>query len=326
MRAPTACAVTVDGMPETSRETPHGETPYSPMSLLRALTSNPLDVDELRGTEDTVEEDAHPDTPLSRVVTFVLAIALGIAVVVSVTSLRADAVAEDSPRAALEQQVRDSRERAATLEDRQQTMQGEISTLQESVLESTDAAAAQRLASYETATASTALSGPGVVLQVEDSAPLPASPGVAEGTVNRATDEDLQIAVNGLWAAGAEAIAVNGQRISASSAIRTAGSAVLVDLRPLSPPYRITALGDGAALQSSVQDAETGQYLSDISSRYGIVVSWETSGDLSVPARAPGQLREASTSPPGEESPEPTGVETPPAADASEGAGTKETP
>ena len=287
-------------MPEPSRETPHGETPYSPMSLLRALTSSPLDVDELRGTEEDSEADSHPDTPASRVVTLVIAILLGLAVAVAVTNLRADAVSEDSPRAALEQEVQDSRERAVGLEQRQEDLQSEISALQEDVLQSSDSAAAARLSTYETATASTALSGSGVVLQVEDSAPLPASPGVAEGTVNRATDEDLQIAVNGLWAAGAEAIAVNGQRISASSAIRTAGSAVLVDLRPLSPPYRIVALGDGAAIEQAVQGEATGEYLSEISSRFGIVLSWETSEDLSVPARAPAALREASATPPEE--------------------------
>src|SRR5699024_11863661 len=74
------------------------------------------------------------------------------------------------------------------------------------------------------------------------SARLPASPGVSSGTVNRVTDGDLQIAVNGLWAAGAEAVAVNGQRVGPTTAIRTAGSAVLVDFRPLSPPYRITVV------------------------------------------------------------------------------------
>ena len=114
--------------------------------------------------------------------------------------------------------------------------------------------------------------------------------------MNRVTDGDLQIAVNGLWAAGAEAISVNGQRVSATTAIRTAGSAVLVDFRPLSPPYEITALGDPELLRSGVEEAETGEYLSEISTRYGIGVSWTTGEDLSVPARSLGTLREAERS------------------------------
>src|SRR5699024_6146466 len=107
-------------------------------------------------------------------------------------------------------------------------------------------------------------------LTLEDSAPLPSRSGAGPGAVNRVTDGDLQIAVNGLWAAGAEAVAVNGQRVSATTAIRTAGSAVLVDFRPLSPPYEVTALGDPELLRSGVEDAETGAYLSEISTRYGI--------------------------------------------------------
>ncbi|MDN5600654.1 MAG: DUF881 domain-containing protein, partial [Brachybacterium sp.] len=131
------------------------------------------------------------------------------------------------------------------------------------------------------------------VLELEDSAPLPASPGVSTGTVNRVTDGDLQLAVNGLWAAGAEAISVNGQRIGPTTAIRTAGSAVLVDFRPLSPPYRITALGDAEALRTTFEESEAGEYLQEISTRFGIRRSWEEAEDLSVPARSSGTLREA---------------------------------
>lgn len=132
-----------------------------------------------------------------------------------------------------------------------------------------------------------------MVLVLEDSSPLPSSPGAGAGTVNRVMDSDVQIAVNGLWSAGAEAISVNGQRITSTTAIRTAGSAILVDFRPLSPPYRITALGDPAQLRSAVTESETGEYLAEISSRYGIGSSWESEDELEVPARSVGTLREA---------------------------------
>ena len=52
----------------------------------------------------------------------------------------------------------------------------------------------------------------------------------------RVLDRDLQVMVNALWAAGAEAIAINGQRLTARSAIRYAGEAILLDFRPLVPP------------------------------------------------------------------------------------------
>ena len=190
--------------------------------------------------------------------------------------------------------MRDTRAETERLEGRRAELEGEIAEAQGVVLGQSESGAAERLAAYEQAGGGAALSGPGTELVLEDSAPLPASPGVSSGTVNRVTDGDMQIAVNGLWAAGAEAISGEGQRVSSSSAIRTAGSAILVDFRPLSPPYRITALGDPQELRTAVEDAETGDYLQEISTRFGIRTSWEDGEELTVPARAAGTLTEAS--------------------------------
>ena len=275
-------------------ETPHGETPYSPTSLLRALTANPYGVSTLRAQEHPAAEATPPDNRLTRTITVVLALLLGFVVAVSVLDLRSEAAAKDSPRTLLEQEVRDTRAETERLEGRRAELEGEIAEAQGVVLGQSESGAAERLAAYEQAGGGAALSGPGTELVLEDSAPLPASPGVSSGTVNRVTDGDMQIAVNGLWAAGAEAISVNGQRVSSSTAIRTAGSAILVDFRPLSPPYRITALGDPQELRTAVEDAETGDYLQEISTRFGIRTSWEDGEELTVPARAAGTLTEAS--------------------------------
>ena len=56
---------------------------------------------------------------------------------------------------------------------------------------------------------------------------------------------DLQNVANALWAAGAEAIAINGQRLTATSTIRAAGNAILVDFRPVTSPYEVSAIGPG---------------------------------------------------------------------------------
>lgn len=275
--------------------TPHGETPYSPTSLLRALTADPYSVDPLREEEHPVASATPPDNRRMRTLTLLLAVLLGFAVAVSVVDLRQEAAGADNPRALLEQEVLDVRAETDRLEDRRTELEGEIVDAQEEVLDTADGGSAERLGAYEQAGNGVPLGGPGVVLALDDSAPLPSRPGAGPGTVNRVTDGDVQLAVNGLWAAGAEAIAVNGQRVSATTAIRTAGSAVLVDFRPLSPPYEITALGDPVQLRAGVEDAETGEYLSEISSRFGIGVTWTAGEELAVPARAVGTLREAST-------------------------------
>ena len=100
----------------------------------------------------------------------------------------------------------------------------------------------------------------------------------------RVLDRDLQDAVNGLWAAGAEAVSVNGLRLNALTAIRSAGEAVLVDFRPLSPPYVLRAVGDAAGLERAFQTGEAGRRLATYPGLYGIAVGVRRARALELPA------------------------------------------
>src|SRR5699024_11704393 len=62
---------------------------------------------------------------------------------------------------------------------RRAELEGQIADAQASVLEKGEVGSAERLAAFESAGTGVALSGPGIVLEIEDSAPLPASPGVS---------------------------------------------------------------------------------------------------------------------------------------------------
>ena len=57
-------------------------------------------------------------------------------------------------------------------------------------------------------------------------------------------DSDIQLLVNALWASGAESVSINKSRLTSTSAIRSAGDAILVNYRPLLPPFVISAIGD----------------------------------------------------------------------------------
>lgn len=276
-----------------SHLTPHGENAYSPDSLLRALTANPLDIDSLRPTEITSAEASPPDTLAMRAFTFVLAVLLGITVAVSVLALRTSAVAEDSPRAELRNRVLTSRAHVDDLLKERESKEQDLSELQQDSLSHADSTAASRISDYETLFGGVSLHGPGIQLTINDSTPLPPAPGASEGAVNRVTDTDLQIAVNGLWAAGAEAVSINGARLTSTSAIRTAGEAVLVDFHPLSPPYTISAIGDPSALAAAVRGDDPGSYLADLATRFGIRYDVVTVQDLTVPARPRSALRDA---------------------------------
>jgi uncharacterized protein YlxW (UPF0749 family) len=109
----------------------------------------------------------------------------------------------------------------------------------------------------------------------------------------RVQDRDLQIVVNGLWEAGAEAIAINGERLTSLSAIRSAGEAVLVGFRPLSPPYRIQVIGDPQAMQTAFASNLGGQYLQALSSNFGIRSTVEQKDSITVPAAGSLTLRYA---------------------------------
>ncbi|MFD5295770.1 DUF881 domain-containing protein [Streptomyces mutabilis] len=132
--------------------------------------------------------------------------------------------------------------------------------------------------------------GPGVKLVVDDAKDAgTGGDGQPRGTsgfsdTGRVRDRDMQRVVNGLWESGAEAVSINGQRLTALSAIRAAGDAILVDNRPLVPPYTVLAVGDGEGLSSRFQDSADGFYLHALQENYGIRTAISVADDLELPA------------------------------------------
>lgn len=137
----------------------------------------------------------------------------------------------------------------------------------------------------------TGVHGPGVKLVVNDA--KEASTG-GDGTNPRETsgfsdtgrlrDRDMQRVVNGLWASGAEAVSINGQRLTALSAIRAAGDAILVDNRPLVPPYTVLAVGDGERLSTRFRNSADGLYLHALEENFGIRATISAEGDVRLPS------------------------------------------
>ncbi|MGW1954641.1 DUF881 domain-containing protein [Streptomyces sp. NPDC001920] len=132
--------------------------------------------------------------------------------------------------------------------------------------------------------------GPGVKLVVNDAKEASSdADGDPRGTsgfsdTGRVRDRDMQRVVNGLWESGAEAISINGQRLTALSAIRAAGDAILVDNKPLVPPYTVLAVGDGERLSTRFQDSADGLYLHALQENFGIRTNISVQDDLRLPA------------------------------------------
>ncbi|GHG77877.1 membrane protein [Streptomyces griseocarneus] len=135
----------------------------------------------------------------------------------------------------------------------------------------------------------TPVHGPGVKVVVDDAKQAKSGGGgpresAGFSDTGRVRDRDMQRIVNGLWQSGAEAIAVNGQRLTSLSAIRAAGDAILVDNKPLVPPYTVLAVGNGQRLSTAFQDSADGQYLHVLQQNYGVRASISAQDEVRLPA------------------------------------------
>ena len=98
----------------------------------------------------------------------------------------------------------------------------------------------------------TAVTGPGLIVTLNDSKKrFPDEPASVQMQYI-IHDVDINQVVNELKAAGAEAIAVNDQRIIGMSPIRCAGPTIFVNNVPETPPYVIRAGGDAKTLQDAM--------------------------------------------------------------------------
>ncbi|GAB3262505.1 DUF881 domain-containing protein [Nocardioides dilutus] len=120
-----------------------------------------------------------------------------------------------------------------------------------------------------------AVEGPGLRVTVDDQ-----PQGDPDGLV-RATD--LRVLVNGLWQAGAEAIAINGRRLTSLSAIVNSSIAIQVNKGPLSPPYVVEAIG-GQNLDADFVETGSGLTFLALAEQFGFVVERDTVSSLLVPA------------------------------------------
>ncbi len=124
--------------------------------------------------------------------------------------------------------------------------------------------------------ASAAVVGPGIVITAEN--------GADDLGAGRITDRDLQVLVNGLWYAGAEAVSVNTNRVGTLTSIRTAGDAITVNFRSISPPYTVVAVGDSESLQTRFAQNAAGAYWENRRKRSGVEYAVTPSSDVSLPA------------------------------------------
>jgi len=128
------------------------------------------------------------------------------------------------------------------------------------------------------------LTGTGIVLQLDDSqAPVPPDASAADYLVG---SHDIRTVVEELWIAGAEAIAVNAERVTPTTAIIDIGSSLLVNSAYLAPPYQVTAIGPEDLYDRLSGSAGFIDFVRARAEAYGIRLSFAEPESVDMPAFA----------------------------------------
>ncbi|MEU9674630.1 DUF881 domain-containing protein [Streptomyces parvus] len=262
--------------------------PDASMSLLNNVMDHSLDDGY---AEASARRKADGSAGLPRTLKSKLGLAAGLVVAALVVTLGAAEARISAPVVAKEREelidrINAETEAADTLESNVDKLRADVSERQRKALEQHGGDQGQLVALLAGATP---VEGPGAKLIVDDAKNTDqggGGPRQSSGFADtgRVRDRDMQRVVNGLWESGAEAIAINGQRLTALSAIRAAGDAILVDNRPLVPPYTVLAVGDGKKLATAFQDSADGQYLQALKESFDIRTSISDQAKVQLPA------------------------------------------
>lgn len=271
------------------------------MTLITSMLERPLDPGYAAAADQRRRQGLPPSTGARRPLLIVWLLIIGLVIGVSTASLRSR---DDARLGAKEGLIGQIETRQQAVDDRGETvreLQGEINAATGRLDPDLVGAQEEELEAMRVSSGLVPVHGEGLRITLDDA---PGSGTSADGDPRNSTDDegrvrskDLQLITNGLWSAGAEAIAVNGQRLTSRTAIRFAGEAILVNFRPLTRPYTIEAIGDPDDLQTRFAESSAGSYLTDLHTNYGIETSLTTQEDLRLPGATSVSTRAAEVIP-----------------------------
>jgi uncharacterized protein YlxW (UPF0749 family) len=257
-----------------STQTPISQTPTP--SLLERFLAEAV-VDDYRDVEPAAPDPTRPhrSSPWAHWRSVPVALLIGLIIAAAVVTARGSEQARQATRTDLVDRVAALN---ATIETRQAEVTEQataVSELQDQILrESRNAGRAAEIDRLSVAAGASELAGPGLIVTVDD------APGADAGSLNRVLDRDLQDIVNALWQMGATGVSVNDLRLTSATAIRAAGSAILVDYQPLVRPYVVRAVG---TVTAGGEESGLQRLLDGLSDDYGLVTEVST-GDVTLPA------------------------------------------
>ena len=220
-----------------------------------------------------------------RQVAAVVMAVFGVLVSVAAVQTSRNASEAHASRASLIEQAQSRSRQVARLQGRLERLRTSTTDLRADLAQATEdeQVLAARIERLEARTGLAAVTGPGLRITVDDA---------PDGDVTQQVrDSDLAALVDGLWNAGAEAISVNGKRLTNLTAFDNVGPAIHIGITPLVPPYTILVVGDPDTLAADLLESTFGQQWYSLVDSLGFVFDAKPADSLSLPAARPRRLR-----------------------------------
>lgn len=254
--------------------------PRDSMNLLQEIVEHPID-DDYYVASERPRSQRPVDRGARRMLSTAAVAVFALLIVIAAVQTYEQRPETESEREALVAQIHEREATIASLQDRIDTVSAEVEALEAGA---SDPDYDERVVNESIAVGKVAVTGPGAEILVDNAEDFETQP---QGEIR---DTDLQLLVNGLWNAGAEAIAVNGQRITSMTSIRTAGEAITVNYRSLTAPYTVQAIGDMDTLAARFLETPAGSEWSSLANNYGVQLEVRSVPELSLPAAPPRRL------------------------------------
>jgi uncharacterized protein YlxW (UPF0749 family) len=255
------------------------------MPLLALVTRDAVDEDYVHAARRRAANGAPPPSQRTRFRGVAVATALfGLLIALAAVQTARNADVREASRDALINRISERQQEVASLRERIESLRRQNDDLQStsSRIQGQLAEATVQQRALQLSTGFVAVHGPGLRITVSDN-----PDGSSDGRVRAS---DLRLLVNGLWRAGAEAIAINGRRLSAISAIVNSNISVQLNRLPLTPPYVVSAIGSDT-MAGQLQASTSGTEFQALADQFGFVVDRQNESELVLPAAPDTQLQ-----------------------------------
>lgn len=129
-----------------------------------------------------------------------------------------------------------------------------------------------------------AMAGPGLTVELDDAPDEQIDASGVDPNYLVVHQQDIQAVANALWAGGAEAMTIQGQRVISTTGIKCVGSTVVLRGVPYAPPYVITAVGDPVAMLGSINESPYIQRYREYADRFDLGWELRTHSEVELPA------------------------------------------